>query len=149
MKFQVPQFIEMEDKIFGPLSFKEFAYVAGACGLSYVLYRYIPSFFIAALFIFPILTFGGLLAFYRPNNKPFIDMVQSAILYGIGRKLYIWKKEKKPLTTKEINLLPRQDSNIQLPTLSSNKLSSLNWNLDTQAGKEKNDTLDNGLNLKI
>ncbi len=137
MKFQVPQFIDTEDKIFGPLSFKEFAYIAGGLGLSYILYRYIPSTFLALLLIIPVLGFAAALAFYRPNNKPFIDMVESAFLYSLGGKLYIWKKENKPLPTREVDVSPRSGATFKMPVLSENKLSSLNWNLDTQ--KKKSD----------
>ena len=42
MQFQVPQFIEIEDKIFGPLTFKQFIYLAGGVGASIVLWLYIP-----------------------------------------------------------------------------------------------------------
>lgn len=138
MKFQVPQFIDTEDKIFGPLSFKEFAYVAGGLGLSYILYRYIPSFLLALLLIIPVLGFAAALAFYRPNNKPFIDMVESAAIFWLGEKLYIWKKEKKQLATREVDFTPRSGTNINLPTLSQNKLSGLNWDLDTKR-KQKDD----------
>ncbi|TSC61742.1 MAG: SsrA-binding protein, partial [Parcubacteria group bacterium Athens0416_74] len=32
MQFQVPQFIEVEDKIVGPLTFKQFVFIAGGLG---------------------------------------------------------------------------------------------------------------------
>ena len=44
MRFQVPQFIEVEDKIFGPLTLKQFIYLAGAGGLVFVLWRVLPLF---------------------------------------------------------------------------------------------------------
>ncbi len=33
MRFEVPQFIDVEDKIFGPFTFKQFLYLAGGAGL--------------------------------------------------------------------------------------------------------------------
>jgi len=44
MRFQVPQFIEVEDKIFGPLTLKQFIYLAGAGGVVFVLWRVFPIF---------------------------------------------------------------------------------------------------------
>src|SRR3989344_2665997 len=35
MEYQVPQFIEVEDKIIGPLTLKQFIYLAGEAGFSY------------------------------------------------------------------------------------------------------------------
>ncbi len=149
MKFQVPQFIEMEDKIFGPLSFKEFAYVAAGFGLSYILYRYIPSFFLALIFIIPVLSFAAALAFYKPNNKPFIDMVQSALAFAMGEKLYIWKKENRPLHTKEVDVSYKHGINIPIPNLSENKLDNLRGNLDINSKNDENKSLNDSLNLKI
>ena len=149
MRFEVPQFIDTEDKIFGRLSFKEFAYIAGGCGLSYMFYRFIPSTFVSLLFIVPILGFAGALAFYRPNNKPFIEMVQSAILFFINHKLYIWKKENTPLGTKEIDISSKSGINFELPNISNSKLKEINFNIDTTGGVVPPKKANDSLNLKI
>ena len=38
MRFLVPQFIEVEDKLFGPLSFRQFVYLVGSIGFAGALY---------------------------------------------------------------------------------------------------------------
>jgi len=97
MQFKVPQFLEIEDKIFGPFTFKQFVYLAGGAGLSYMLFKLLGFF----LGFIPILFVAGLsvaLTFYHPNGKPFINMVQAWIKYSMQNKLYIWKRsylEKK------------------------------------------------------
>jgi hypothetical protein len=149
MKFQVPQFIDMEDKIFGPLSFKEFAYIAGGCGLAYILYRFIPSTLIAFVFMAPVLGFAAALAFYRPNNKPFIEMVQAALIFTMGKKLYTWQKQDKPLRTKEVDTSYNSGTAMSAPILSENKLTSLSRDLDTQAANLEVKRVNDGLNLKI
>jgi len=126
MQFQTPQFIEIEDKIFGPLTFKQFIYVAGGIGISFVFYVYLP-FFIAVLLIIPIIVLSLALAFYHPNNKPFIDTIESAFTYLISKKLYIW--HKKP-TKKEIIMKEDQKSRLYVPKLSDSKLKDLAWGLD-------------------
>jgi len=35
MRFEVPQFIDVEDKLFGPLTFTQFVYLAGSGGISF------------------------------------------------------------------------------------------------------------------
>ena len=45
MEYQVPQFIEVEDKIVGPLTLKQFIYIAGAGGLCVVFFVYLPILF--------------------------------------------------------------------------------------------------------
>ncbi len=128
MQFQVPQFIEMEDKIFGPLSFKQFIYLTGGAGLSFVIYKMLPFFF-AFMLIFPVASFSLALAFYKPNGKPFIRVAEAAVKYFFGGKFYIWKKEKnRKVKTEEIdtNNIPE----IQVPKLSKSKLNELSWGLD-------------------
>ncbi len=83
MQYQVPQFIEIEDKIFGPLTFKQFVYVAGGAGMCFVAYRFIPMPF-SMLVILPLGGFSIALAFYKVNNRPFIDAVESAVRFFLG-----------------------------------------------------------------
>ncbi len=127
MRFQVPQFIEVEDKIFGPLTFKQFIYIAGGVGIAFVVYSILPLFF-AILFIVPVVGFSLALAFYKINNKPFISVMEYALKYTLSNKLYVWKKEKnipkKEKVAEDIN------PNTYIPKLSDSKLKDLSWSLD-------------------
>jgi len=127
MQYQVPQFIEVEDKIFGPLTFKQFAYVAGGAGMCFLAYRFLPI-YIAIFFIAPVGGFALALAFYKVNNRPFIEMVESAVRYTLGSKLYIWKKVDKPKEERES--ASEIASKLIVPKLSNSKLRDLTWSLD-------------------
>ncbi|HDO23728.1 MAG TPA: PrgI family protein, partial [bacterium] len=94
MRFQVPQFIEVESKIFGPLTLKQFIYLAGGAGIIFLLYVILP-FFLMFLFTIPVGALALALAFYKPNNRPFIKMVENALHYASDAKIYIWKKKEK------------------------------------------------------
>src|SRR3989338_2537880 len=78
MRFQVPQFIEIESKIFGPLTFKQFIYLAGGAGLSFLFYAFLP-FFIAVIFIAPVGAFAAALAFYKVHNRPTLKQTEKGI----------------------------------------------------------------------
>lgn len=128
MRFQVPQFIEVEDRIFGPLTIKQFIYLAGAGGLSYALYRFLP-FLLAIPLIAVAAAFGLALAFYKVNNKPFIRITEAAFKYFLGNKLYVWRKEPKP--ARETEKDPASEAApIFVPQLSDSKLKDLTWSLD-------------------
>ena len=129
MKYQVPQFIDVEDKIFGPLTFKQFVYVAGSAGMSFVIYKFVPI-IIAIPIILAVMGFGLALAFYKVNNKPFIAVVESAIKYWGASKLYIWKKlQKKPEATGMLENTQTVEG-MFVPKLSDSKLKDLTWSLD-------------------
>lgn len=140
MQFQVPQFIEVEDKIFGPLTLKQFIYLAGGIGIAVLFYVLLPFKFIAILIGVPFITFGVLLAFYKVNNKPFADVLEAAINYGMKSKLYIWKKVPKKAEKKKEEL--EDDKTLEpllAPRLSDSKLKELAWSLDVneQIDKQK------------
>ncbi|MFA7252379.1 MAG: PrgI family protein [Candidatus Paceibacterota bacterium] len=130
MRFQVPQFIEIEDKIFGPLTIKQFIYIAGSAGLSFILFRFLYLPF-AIVLIVAVTIFALTMAFYRINNKPFIDVLQSAFGYFFSSKLYLWKKKDKVKPTLKAPVLNSAvQKPIYVPKLSESKLHDLTWSLD-------------------
>jgi len=131
MRFQVPQFTEVEDKIFGPLTLKQFIYLAGGGGISFLFYVIFPI-WLAFIFIAPVVVFVLTLAFYRVNNQPFIKVVENAIHYRSSSRLYLWKKRKpKDVTMKTKSSSEKSPSgNIYAPKLTNSKLKDLSWSLD-------------------
>ena len=129
MRFQVPQFIEVEDKIFGPLTFKQFIYVAGGAGICVILFIFLPK-FLAIPISLPVALFSGALAFYKVNGKPFINIVEAFLKYTVTNKLYIWKKEEKPIQKAASAQGSGEPKQVYVPKLSESKLKELTWSLD-------------------
>ncbi len=128
MRFRVPQFIDVEDKIFGPFTFKQFIYLVGGAGICFILYKALP-FFIAFLFIIPVAGIALALTFYEVNGKPFIFILEASIKYFFQNKLYLWKKTpKKPSQQKEQQ--PTVSTQGLVPHLSDSKLKDISWSLD-------------------
>ena len=127
MRYQVPQFIEVEDKIIGPFTVKQFIYLAGGAGMSFVLYTFL-TLYLAIILIAVVMLLSLSLAFYKINNKPFIDFLESAFLYYTKQNLYIWKKQDKKITEKEAGATERNQ--VYVPRLSDSKLKELSWSLD-------------------
>jgi hypothetical protein len=137
MRFQVPQFIDMEDKIFGPLTLKQFIYVAGGAGIAIIFFTLLPKFF-AFLLSAPFVGVALALAFYKPNNRPFVFALESMLNFYLGEKLYVWKKIPKPIKPEEdLVKLPPQ---LTVPSLSGSKLKDLNWALDVKKAEENDKT---------
>ena len=129
MRFRVPQFIEVEDKIFGPLTFKQFIYIAGGVGLCVVLFVFLPR-FLAIIIGLPIILFAAALAFYKVHNKPFINVVEAFVKYAVTNKLYIWKKEDKVVQKAASAQGSGEPKQVYVPKLSESKLKELTWSLD-------------------
>ena len=137
MQFNVPQFIEMESKIIGSLTFKQVIYIGGSLGISYVLVKVLPM-FIAVPIIIVVLIFGWALTFLpkQKYGKPFISIVEAAFRYITRNRLYTWKREpKKPKATE--NTINTQAPTISVPKISGNKLSGLSKNLEVGDSQKK------------
>lgn len=131
MQFQVPQFIEVEDKIFGPLTFKQFVYLFGGAGLSYILFRVLPI-YIAGPVIAVIAGFALSLAFASFNGRPFIVAMEHAFYYLVRGKLYLWNNQyrgkAKKLETPDADKV--KVGGVYIPKLSDSHLRELAWSLD-------------------
>ncbi|MCA9359779.1 PrgI family protein [Candidatus Kaiserbacteria bacterium] len=91
MRFEVPQFIEVEDKIFGPLTWRQFLYVGGGVGMAVVMFFTLPFIFFLILGL-PLGLLSAALAFYPVNNRPFSFFLEAIINYTKGQRLYLWKQ---------------------------------------------------------
>lgn len=138
MEYQVPQFIEVEDKIVGPLTLKQFIYIAGGAGLCVVFFYYLPLIF-ALLFAAPIAALAAALAFYKMNGKPFIDVMESAFNYYTSSHLFLWKHQDPTAAAQRATAVRDQARAAAsappvrgAPRLTSGKLSELAWSLDVK-----------------
>ena len=137
MQFKVPQFIDVKDKLFGPFTFSQFAYLAGGGGVVFVIYKLLPLW----IGIFLIVPFAGLtimLVFYKMNGRPFIFSLQAGISYLISSKLYIWKQRlRRPKNEDKEQEEPTPSLVSVVPMISENKLKDLSWSLDVQENQEE------------
>lgn len=91
MQFQVPQFIETEDKIIGPLTLKQFGFVAVGFGISFFLFFLLSlGLWIFLALIINVITLS--LAFIKVNGIPLPQVAMAAIGYFWKPKFYLWKK---------------------------------------------------------
>ena len=99
MQFKVPQFIDIEDKAIGPLTWPQLAWCVGALGSLYLGFRFTDSKILgllvggapAALFL--------CLSFVKVNNRPFLEFAQNAIIYFLNNNLYIWQNKQSKTNT--------------------------------------------------
>lgn len=130
MQFQVPQFIEVEDKIVGPLTFKQFVFIAGGLGTAYVFWRLLPL-FVAAPLVVGILAFAAALAFFQVNGRPFLLALENGFYYLLHPKLYLWNNQRsKTPVVKKAQEPSRGNASVYVPKLSDSRLHELAWSLD-------------------
>ncbi len=89
MQFQVPQFIETEDKIVGPLTIKQFLYLTGATLAVFFLYFVlVPWLWV----IVGVVVEGAAvsLSLIKINGRPMITVASSAFMYVWGPRVYVY-----------------------------------------------------------
>ncbi len=131
MQFQVPQFLEVEDKLFGFMTLKQFLFVIGGVAIAYIAYTYLPIIFAVPIIAF-FIPFSLALAFVKINMKPFIFFVGSVIQFLLSPRLYIWEKVQKPQKSAEKKKAEENQKKAvaYVPPLSENKLRDMAWSLD-------------------
>ncbi len=93
MRFQVPQFTDIEDKIVGPFTLKQFiTYVVAVMFLIPVyIYSDLSLFITIAI---PVLGIAAVFAHLKIYGKSFGMVVIAGITYMAKGQLYIWRRQK-------------------------------------------------------
>lgn len=110
--FSVPQFIDVEDKIAGPLTWRQLLWMIGMGILLLVDYNMLGL----ALFIItgiPIVLLFSALAFYRPQGQPLIVLFYHGIAYFFRPKVAVWQRPvarrvKAPVDTGPAKAAPKE-----------------------------------------
>ncbi len=112
MLFNVPQFIDVEDKIAGPLTAKQVFWLIGAGAILFIIWAIfdLATFFTLAV---PIVILFALFAFYRPYNQSFLSFAFNSVLFLFRPKVYRWERPT--------NLKAHKESPAPAPTPTNDK----------------------------
>jgi len=140
MRFRVPQFLDIKNKIFGPLTLKQFLYLAGGGGLCAVVWFTVPYTILAIILIVPIAALALALAFYKMNDKPFIEILEAGFYYILNSRMFVWQHRKRqaPKDTAEAPA-EKQEQPQAPPQVTQGKLKELMWDVDVSAGGGSDD----------
>lgn len=113
MQFQVPQFIETEDKIVGPLTLKQFLYLAAGGAIVFILF-YLLNIWLWLIIAFFIGIFSACLAFIKINGRPLPNVAIAALFFFWKPRIFLWQKIKE-----------RQPEQFKMPIIQETKSSPL------------------------
>ncbi len=104
-QFNVPQFIDVEDKIIGPITTRQFVILLVCSMIAAILYKIVDfvPFLVITIVIFAL---GGIVAFLKINGRPFHYFVLNLIQTSKKPKVRVWnsqlgKKDKKAKEEKD------------------------------------------------
>jgi hypothetical protein len=108
-QFVVPQFIEVEDKIFGPITTRQFLILLASGTAVFLAYRFGDL----SLFIFTCVFIGGfslILAFVKVNGQNFHYFILNLLQTVRKPSLRVWQKE---YSKDELNYLRKRDADVK------------------------------------
>ena len=96
MDAKVPQRIDMEDRVIGPLTLPQFLYLLFGGLIIYILNSWIPSGSAVRLFFYvvslPVFVLTIALAFIKIQDRPFIYFLGSLVRYLFRPRRRVWLK---------------------------------------------------------
>ncbi len=92
-QFIVPQFIEVESKIIGPISGRQFVIMLAAAGLAYVEFSLFQSPIIFLPLVLMTLGIGGILAFVKINGQSMHYVLLNLFQTAKKPSIRVWRRE--------------------------------------------------------
>ena len=141
VQFKVPQNIDLEDKIIGPLTLLQFIYLITGGIIIYV------SFSVFSPIVFwPIAIVVGLLslalAFVKIQDQPFMHFLASMALFFVRPQKRVWSKEVvlEEIPYKKTSQIKKEVTKAPQKAVEKSELEKLSYILDTRgkSGEQKN-----------
>ena len=126
MRFTVPQFIEREAKIVGPMTFRQFIFIAIAGAICFFIYNIAPF----SVFVISCVVFGGsalALAFLEVQGRSLPVVLSNLLRFNFAPKMYLWKKSQVPIKIlkKETVIQPEKEQETPLKIAEKSQLKKL------------------------
>jgi membrane-bound ClpP family serine protease len=143
MQFLVPQFIDVESKIIGPISVRQFIILLSGVGLLFVGWKLLAFavFVVEGIFVLILTT---LFAFVKINTQPFHIFLLNLIQTGRRPRLKIWNKT---ITLSDIKKKEerkkKQEIIVHKKPLTASRLTKLSLLVDTGGVFQEEGALDN------
>jgi len=132
-QFTVPQFIDVEDKIIGPVTTRQFFVSLAGMLLIFVVYR-VTDFSLFVLLGVLLLIATAVVAFLRINGRTFHEFLLDLIHVLKRPRMRMWKKTPESSSGLSLEHLPRAvpaSSRVRTPERAARTISELALLVDT------------------
>ena len=131
MQFQVPQFIDIEDKVIGPLTIKQFLYLLVAGVIVFILYK-ILNLFATIILAIPIIGIACALAFVKVGNQPFGGLLKNFFSFIRKPDFYVWKKPIGKIEEKTPEIIKKAPTNTKIKPEAKENLQDVGWKVEIE-----------------
>ena len=138
MQFAVPQFTEVEDKLIGPLTLKQFLVLLATGGVVLFFWSLLKLSIFFFFFAVPVGTIGLALAFGRFNGRPLFGYIGSFLSFFSRPQVRIFMREEPIVVMHVESQKSKVKSKIATPEEpTESRLKKLAYLLDQKSQEEK------------
>jgi hypothetical protein len=128
--FNVPQFIDIEDKLVGPLTAKQLGWLAIGGVIFLILWGTLDTSTLIVTGVIDAAVFGAL-AFYRPYNQPLFNFLLSSVYFGFRPRVYVWRRTYANMgTVRRKNTAAKVETVINKKNLNNDRIKEISGILD-------------------
>ncbi len=139
MQYPLPQFIEREPRIVGPLTFRQAIFLGAAGGLILLVRAVLPP-GLAWIMIILLAATGASLAFVKIGGRPLPAVLTAAFQFITSPRRYLWEKEQIKVDFPVISSSPKiikkagpsEDDRALMRLASSSRLEKLKSKIETK-----------------
>lgn len=109
--FQVPQFIDIEDKIIGPISLRQFIILVVTAAAVFLLFK-VLQIWLWIIVGGSVGALGMALAFLKINGQNFSRVALNFLRYMINPRLYVWQRsgQKRTLVKEQPKIVKKEET---------------------------------------
>lgn len=150
-QYKVPQNLDIEDKIIGPFTLKQFLYILGGAVACYFIYVILAPYGLTTVILadFPVAALTVAIVFVKINERPFTFFLMSFVTFVSRPQEFIWGRfsgqtdikmstgEKMVIRRKEVKKISKGDEGVKskLERLSM-IVDARGWGADESTGEQ-------------
>lgn len=136
MQYAVPQFIDVEDKLLGPLTLKQFLSLLGTGGIVLFFWSILGFGITFFLFGLPVALLGIIITFAKFNGRQFFSYLGPMLNFVSAPKVMVYKREGAGVSFSKKKEEPQKTTAV-VEEVSQSRLKRLAYLLDQKTAQEK------------
>jgi hypothetical protein len=136
-QYNIPQFVDSEDKIFGPITIRQFAVLAIGVVIGGFLWYFKPNITVFIISIVPVIIATVTFTFIKINGQNFDIFITNVVIYILKPTLFLWSRDTDPTRSViKMTIQKKKASYIRDKNeYNQSRVEEVAWTLDTYGEK--------------
>jgi hypothetical protein len=137
-QYNIPQFVDSEDKIFGPVTIRQFAILAIGVVIGGFLWFFLqPNVLVFVIAVAPVAGATFAFAFFKVNGQNFDIFLTNIVIYIIKPTLFLWSRDTDPTRSVIKMTIQKKKASYmrEKNEYSQSRVEEVAWTLDTYGEK--------------